>query len=107
MSKLSAYHLRRWSLLIRLRDGFTCYVCGKECKKSVQAHHIYPKAIYPEKAFDLYNGITVCGDHHQAVVHAQWTSWRKWTCMFKRWVRRKVNKEFNSEHQHKVERKRG
>jgi hypothetical protein len=102
--EFNKYHLRRWSLLVRLRDNFTCYVCGKKCRKTAQAHHIYPKAIYPEKVFYLDNGITVCAKHHQPVVHAQWKSWRKWTDFFKRPLRKKANKEFNQANQHKVER---
>jgi 5-methylcytosine-specific restriction endonuclease McrA len=102
--EFNTYHLRRWSLLVRLRDDFTCHVCGEECKETSQAHHIYPKSIYPEKVFDLNNGITVCQAHHQPLVHAQWKSWRKWTDFFKRPLRRKANKKFNVENQHKVER---
>jgi hypothetical protein len=105
--EFNEYHLRRWSLLVRLRDSFTCYVCGKKCKKTTQAHHIYPKSLYPEKAFELDNGVTVCRDHHQPVVHAQWTSWRKWTSFFKRWVSRKANVSFNKDNQDKVIRKKG
>jgi len=100
------YHLRRWSLLVRIRDDHTCYVCGRRCKQSAQAHHIYPKALYPDRAYDLANGVTVCADHHQAVVHAQWTSWLKWTDFFKRWVKRAANRRFNEQYQYKVRRTR-
>jgi len=100
------YHLRRWSLLVRLRDDFTCYVCGEKNKRGVHAHHIYPKAIYPERAYNLENGITVCAKHHKPVVHSQWTSWKKWTDFFKRPLRRKKNRVFNEDNQHKVRRKR-
>lgn len=106
MQKLSSYWLRRWSLLVRLRDNFTCYVCGRTCRKSAEAHHVYPKASHPERAYDLENGVTVCQDHHQAVVHAQDNSWRKWTTFFKRYVSYKRNRSFNETNQHKVERKR-
>jgi 5-methylcytosine-specific restriction endonuclease McrA len=104
--ELNPYHLRRWSLLIRLRDDFTCHVCGKRCKLTSQAHHIYPKAIYPKRAYELKNGATVCEDHHQPLVHIQKKSWKKWTDFFKRPLRRKANREFNEANQMKVERNR-
>jgi len=104
MSNLNEYHLRRWSLLVRMRDDFTCHVCGKKSKTNSQAHHIYPKSIYPHKALKLNNGATVCEEHHQPLVHIKVTSWRKWTDFFKRPLMRKANREFNEVNQYKVER---
>jgi hypothetical protein len=106
MSGLSSYWLRRWSLLVRLRDGFTCYVCGRVCKKTAQAHHVYAKAVHPEKAYDLDNGVTVCADCHQPRIHAQWTSWRKWTGFFRRYLKYVRVRKFNTENQSKIRRHR-
>jgi hypothetical protein len=104
--KLNYYWLRRWSLLVRLRDDHVCYVCGERKKDKAQAHHIYPKAVYPDKAYELDNGVTVCSDCHQPIVHSQWTSWLKWTDFFKRWVRRAANRRFNERRQYLVCRRR-
>lgn len=31
-----------------------------------QAHHIFDKSYHPEKAYDLDNGITLCGDNKKS-----------------------------------------
>ena len=57
--------LQIWSYMIRQRDGFACVYCGSN--KRLNAHHIAPKAIYPELKYDIDNGVTVCeGCHHFA-----------------------------------------
>jgi len=104
---LSSYHLRRWSTLVRVRDEFVCYICSEKivprCKS--QAHHIYPKSLYPEKAYNLDNGVCVCAECHMPRVHSTRKSWRKFTCFFKRYLKRKKNRIFQSDHQHKIVRK--
>lgn len=86
MPELNEYHLRRWSLFVRLRDDFTCCICGKRCKKYTQAHHIYAKHYHPEKAYELSNGSTVCApEHHQSLIHIRpGESYLLWTDFFKR-----------------------
>jgi 5-methylcytosine-specific restriction endonuclease McrA len=105
LGELIEYHLRRWSLLVRIRDDFVCHVCGKRCKLDSHAHHIYPKVLYGAKAYELNNGITVCAEHHRGLVHITKHSWKKWTDFFKRPLRRKKNREYNETNQHKVRRK--
>ena len=102
--KLSKYYLKRWSTLVRIRDGHTCYMCDSTDRLDMHAHHIYPKFIYPEKAYDLNNGVCVCSDCHLRIVHTTWTvpSWLKWTDFFKRWVRRAANQRYNKEYQSKI-----
>ena len=107
--KLSKYWLRRWSLAVRLRDDFTCAVCGerfKTGKNAVQAHHIKAKYLYPELAYTLANGISVCAKHHQPLVHIGFTrqSWKDWVPMFRRLNRLVKRRRFNEEHQHKIRR---
>jgi len=104
MSELSAYYLRRWSTLVRVRDNYICYVCSEKIspRSESEAHHIYPKSEYPEKAYDLDNGVCVCSRCHHPIVHSTNKSWRKFTCFFKRHVDRKANKAFELEHEHKV-----
>jgi 5-methylcytosine-specific restriction endonuclease McrA len=102
---MSPYYLKRWSTLVRLRDNHKCYMCEKLDKHDMHAHHIYPKSVYPEKAYELTNGVCLCGDCHLRIVHTSWgknPSWLKWTGFFKRWVRRVANKRFNEEYQNKI-----
>ncbi len=103
MAELDHYQLRRFSVLIRVRDNYTCYLCGKKCKKYLaHAHHVYPKSVYKEKAYSLNNGITLCGECHLKIVHTTWFSWKKFTCFFKRYIKYKRNRDFNKEHGYKV-----
>lgn len=44
-------------------------------ERKLEAHHIRPKAIFPEKAYDLGNGIALCWRCHRHVVHATWGNW--------------------------------
>lgn len=59
MSKFNAYQLRKWSVLVRWRDK-TCQLCGARKDAKLQAHHIFSKSYFPELAYDLENGITLC-----------------------------------------------
>lgn len=51
--------LEGWKKLVKQRDKF-CF-CGE---KTEHAHHIFPKAKYPELALNLNNGIGLCIQHH-------------------------------------------
>lgn len=53
---------RRWTTLVKKRDGRKCRNCGSTCE--LHAHHIKPRGKFPELAFDLSNGITLCRDCH-------------------------------------------
>jgi len=101
---LNKYWLNRWSGLVRARDGYRCMVCGKVCKKTTQAHHVYAKNEHPDKAYDLSNGATVCEDHHQPLVHVHAGSWAIWTDFFKRQLSWKKNSEYNKQNQIKIKR---
>jgi len=62
--------LRKWSRLIKVRDQATCYMCGlKLGLGEVEAHHIFPKAKFPELALELSNGICLCWKCHRPIVH--------------------------------------
>jgi hypothetical protein len=63
-----AWILRLWSRFIRARDNFQCLCC--EATDGIQAHHIIRKVTFPESAFDLGNGVTMCRACH-ARVHAE------------------------------------
>jgi len=63
-SRLSRKLLREWSQQVRVRDNYICQQCGNE---GLFAHHIKPKKEYPELAFELCNGITLCNICHGKV----------------------------------------
>lgn len=56
--KLNAHQLRLWSVKVRWRDR-VCQLCGQRNK--LQAHHLNSKSYFPEEAYDLDNGIALCG----------------------------------------------
>lgn len=52
-----------WALAVRQRDG-QCVRCG--ATKYLHAHHIKPKADFPELRYELSNGMTLCEPCHMA-----------------------------------------
>jgi hypothetical protein len=66
--------LREWRTAVFRRDAFKCGLCG--AGGSVQAHHLDCWADYPERRFDLSNGITLCRPCHKAF-HASMGGERK------------------------------
>lgn len=62
------YKYRRWRKRIFKRDGYSCQFPGcKKPKGSLNAHHILMKWYYPEKMYDIKNGITLCTRHHKKI----------------------------------------
>lgn len=62
----SAYY-KEWRKNVYKRDGYRCKMPG--CfspSRDIAAHHIYPKKKFPEKVFDLNNGITLCRKCHES-----------------------------------------
>jgi len=56
---------RQWHLAVYKRDGYRCRWCGEKPKgRHLQAHHIWPRNKYPERIFDVSNGITLCESCH-------------------------------------------
>ena len=51
-----------WSNAVKRRDGW-CIFCHST--KSLEAHHIYSFASFPDLRFDLTNGITLCQKCHK------------------------------------------
>jgi hypothetical protein len=54
---------KKWRFFIFKRDGFICQKCG-EHPKILQAHHIFNWAKYPNKRYDIENGISLCEGCH-------------------------------------------
>jgi hypothetical protein len=57
---------KEWRKKVYIRDNYKCKMpgCSSNSKK-IAAHHIYPKKLYPEKRFDVSNGITLCKKCHE------------------------------------------
>lgn len=94
--KLSTSRLRWWSYVIRCRDGWACQMClrphAPTLERRCEAHHIWPKALYPAKAYNLRNGITLCWRCHRQVVHRgpiESRSWRKFVPLWSGYMRRR------------------
>ncbi len=58
-----------WQQTVFKRDNFTCQLCNDHgCP--LAAHHIYPKAKYPDRVLDVDNGVTLCNlCHHKTIGH--------------------------------------
>ena len=104
--ELSKYKLNKWARLIKTREEYTCYMCNDQdetyvLSDNIEAHHIYPKGDprYINRAYDLSNGITLCHECHRDIVHDSWVNWRKFTSMFRQYMRRKKVFQFNNEKQ--------
>jgi 5-methylcytosine-specific restriction endonuclease McrA len=54
---------KHWRLEVFKRDNFKCVIC--QSKNTIQADHIFAKVKYPEKAFDINNGRTLCEKCHK------------------------------------------
>jgi predicted restriction endonuclease len=57
---------KEWRKKVYFRDNYKCKMpgCGSNSKQ-IAAHHIYPKKQFPEKQFDISNGITLCKKCHE------------------------------------------
>ena len=61
-SKHGRQLLGQWSRAVRNRDG-RCLKCGTQSE--LEAHHIYPKSIYPKLWLKLDNGMALCKSCHR------------------------------------------
>lgn len=65
LRKRNLVKVREWRDAVYERDDFTCGLCGQRGDK-VQAHHLDSWAEYPDRRFDVSNGVTLCRAHHKA-----------------------------------------
>jgi hypothetical protein len=56
---------KEWRIKVWSRDKTKCRVCGIR-KDPMVAHHLDGFNIFPEKRFDVDNGVTLCDRHHIA-----------------------------------------
>lgn len=57
-------HASRWAKAVMVRDQMACQMCGA-VEGQMDAHHVLPKAQYPELADDIDNGVTLCSPCHK------------------------------------------
>jgi hypothetical protein len=53
-----------WSCNVKQRDDYQCQHCGETSRKELHAHHIKPRALFPELCFEINNGMTLCKKCH-------------------------------------------
>jgi len=60
-----------WRRAVFERDNYTCQRCGLRSKAGqriiIHPHHIKELAKFPEFAFEINNGITLCSECHQEI----------------------------------------
>jgi len=122
----NSYRLRKWRRLLLLRESrevtpggprlCVCVLCGTDVfhkTGGMQAHHVRPKALYPDEQYNLDNGVLLCAAHHQGMVHngnasvdmtaSTWTTgWKSWLVHFERWNDMVENVKFNKENQSRI-----
>lgn len=61
--KKDSWDYKKWRKQVYERDYWTCQHCGYKGQE-INAHHIYSWKYYPEKRYDIDNGITLCVSCH-------------------------------------------
>ncbi len=57
---------KEWRKSVYRRDGYRCKMPGcNSNSRDIAAHHIYPKNQFPDKQFEITNGITLCRKCHE------------------------------------------
>lgn len=57
----------KWRRLVFCRDKYICQRCGYNKGKKLNAHHKASWSEYPDKRFELSNGVTLCKECHDWV----------------------------------------
>ena len=55
---------QKWSKEVKERDKYACRRCDVGVNYNLHAHHIKPRAVYPEFALVVENGLTLCSKCH-------------------------------------------
>ena len=66
--------LADWARSVKLRDE-CCVLCSSF--DQLQAHHVYPRAVFPSMSSCIDNGLTLCTTCHRAW-HLDSKKWRAW-----------------------------
>lgn len=59
----SSEQYQLWRKAVLVRDGYHCIKCSSV--KNLQVDHIKPRSLYPELAYDINNGRTLCAKCHR------------------------------------------
>lgn len=118
--RFSIHTLRKWRRRILVRDCLDLngvrHACCVLCHNifqifKLQIHHIYPKSRFPDRAYDLSNGVSLCLSCHMMIVHAgnsfedvhkKRDHWRFFVPSFRRYVELSKVRKYNEEYQKKV-----
>lgn len=65
-----------WSEVVRLRDKYTCCVCGETDRRKIQAMHIIGRGEWVIR-WELANGIAGCTKCHKFYTHRP-GAWQNW-----------------------------
>ena len=66
LPKFSKSKMYTWSKRVKERDDYICQHCHLDVlPEEMDAHHIVPKSKFPQYAYDLDNGQTLCKDCHR------------------------------------------
>jgi hypothetical protein len=64
----TSIEFKKWRKAVFERDRYTCQKCsvksGNGKAVCLHAHHILPFSNYPERRFDINNGLTLCRECH-------------------------------------------
>ncbi len=100
---LSDYYLRKWSRYARIRDRKICKLCDNLCPTNYsQAHHIFPKAVYPQLAYQLWNSICLCTACHLGVIHSSPENESRMRVLFWAYMQSNEVTDFNTTYQYKL-----
>jgi HNH endonuclease len=54
-----------WQRQAKIRDNYTCQMCGLRDVEIMEVDHIIPKSVMPELRHELSNLITLCPNDHR------------------------------------------
>ena len=113
--KLNNYTLRKLSIYVRRRDQlilaprastvgrWPCWLChGWFPSWAVSCHHIYPKSLFPDIAYDIVNGISLCQRCHKPICHYGRSAWKALVLPFRRYTMIGAAREYAEENQWRV-----
>ena len=57
--------IKYWSKQAKIRDDYTCQICGLREPDIMETDHIKPQSLYPELKCTLENLLTLCPNCHR------------------------------------------
>jgi hypothetical protein len=58
-------HLGFWQKQAKIRDNYTCQICGLRDDEIIEVDHIIPVSVNPSLKFELSNLLTLCPNCHR------------------------------------------